>query len=57
MAVNINTDILLHVTDLEVRFPSPSRYTKARWIVPVNHVSFDLRRHETVGLVREPGSG
>jgi peptide/nickel transport system ATP-binding protein len=57
MAANINTDFLLHVTDLEVRFPSPSRYTKARWIVPVNHVSFDLKRRETVGLVGESGSG
>ncbi len=57
MASSKITDVLLRVSDLEVRFPAPSRFSKARWIVPVNHVALDLRRRETIALVGESGSG
>ncbi|MGH8944853.1 MAG: ABC transporter permease subunit, partial [Acidimicrobiia bacterium] len=45
-------DVLLSVGDLSVEFPVGRRVIKA-----VRHVSFDLRRGETLGVVGESGSG
>ncbi|KIQ00642.1 methionine ABC transporter ATP-binding protein [Agrobacterium tumefaciens] len=46
------TDITLSVRDLETRF-----ITRAGTLVPVNKISFDIRRGEIMGLVGESGSG
>lgn len=50
--VNILTDNLLEVKNLEVQFKSGTIVTKA-----VNDVSFSLGRKENVGIVGESGSG
>ena len=47
-----NSDILLSVSDLSVRFENSGTTT-----VAVDDVSFDLRRGQRLGIVGESGSG
>jgi peptide/nickel transport system ATP-binding protein len=46
---------LLEIEDLVVRYPV--RGARRRVLTAVDHVSFDVRPHETVGLVGESGAG
>jgi oligopeptide/dipeptide ABC transporter ATP-binding protein len=50
------TDALVEVDDLEVHFPV-GRGRDRRVVRAVDHVSFDIRRGETLGLVGESGCG
>ncbi|MCU1490523.1 MAG: transporter ATP-binding protein putative oligo/dipeptide transport protein (modular protein) [Acidimicrobiaceae bacterium] len=49
----VDSDALLAVRDLTVAFPGPSRTT----LEVLQHVSFDVGRGETVGIVGESGCG
>ncbi len=53
-------DVLLHVEDLEVSFPvrSDNLFIKEKRVVKaVNHISLDIYKGETLGLVGESGCG
>lgn len=46
------SDTVLHVKDLEVQFPTDAGVAKA-----VDHISFEVKRGQTLGIVGESGSG
>ena len=48
----VNDDIVLQVEDLTVYYELEEETVKA-----VNHISFSLKRGETIGLVGETGAG
>ncbi len=51
-------DVLLDVSDLEVRFPFGGRWVgRRRWVRAVDGVNLTVKRGEVLGLVGESGSG